>query len=51
MLPADGVARAALAALEEAPRVYPETDLAGMKVVAAELADNGRTRGRYARVK
>jgi hypothetical protein len=51
-LPGDAVARAALAALDQAPAVYHGTKLEGMRVTQAILArldDPGR--GGYARVK
>jgi hypothetical protein len=51
-LPGDAVARAALAALDQAPAVYRGVKLAGMRVTAAMLArDDDRARGGYARVK
>jgi hypothetical protein len=51
-LPGDAVARAALAALDQAPAVYRGTKLDGIRVTGAILArldDSGR--GGYARVK
>jgi hypothetical protein len=47
-LPADALAGATHAALEEAPEVYRGTDLRGMLVVSAKREDTGRSG--YARV-
>jgi hypothetical protein len=48
-LPADAVARAALAALAEAPRLYRGTDTRGARLVGAALATSAGTRGEQVR--
>jgi hypothetical protein len=48
-LPGDAVARAALAALAEAPGLYRGTDTRGARLVGAALATNAGTRGEQVR--
>jgi hypothetical protein len=48
-LPRDAVARAALAALAEAPRLYRGIDTRGARLVAAALATNAGVRGEQVR--
>lgn len=51
VLPADAIAGATRAALDQAPTVYRGTDLAGMRATEAILATRDKDRGGYARLK